>query len=90
MARRRRVRKLFVWDGVLTDYTDGIMFALAEAADDARRAIREARGETSDENKERWGPEGYKGIVYDDLRAEPQVFDPAGDEAAAFIVWGGG
>lgn len=31
--------KLYVWEGVLRDYTNGIMFALAESAEDARKLI---------------------------------------------------
>ncbi len=31
--------KLFVWDEVLTDYTDGIIFAYAETIEDARRIV---------------------------------------------------
>ena len=33
--------KLFVWEGVLTDYTSGIAFALAESVDEARKLILE-------------------------------------------------
>lgn len=33
------VMKLFVWHGALSDYTDGVMFALAETAEDAKAAI---------------------------------------------------
>tara|TARA_B110000259_G_C13817406_1_gene323283 strand:- start:238 stop:441 length:204 start_codon:yes stop_codon:yes gene_type:complete len=33
--------KLYVWEGVLSDYTDGCMFALAENAEDARNLIEE-------------------------------------------------
>lgn len=35
------MKKLFVWqgDGVLTDHTNGIMFALADDVDSARQAI---------------------------------------------------
>jgi hypothetical protein len=28
--------KLYVWENVLTDYTDGVMFALAESVEQAR------------------------------------------------------
>lgn len=31
--------KLFVWEGVLTDYTDGVMFALAESKEEAMDLI---------------------------------------------------
>ena len=33
--------KLYVWEDVLTDYTSGIAFALAESIEQAREAIRE-------------------------------------------------
>ncbi len=36
--------KLYVWDNVLTDYTDGIMFAVAPNLEDARRQLRESIG----------------------------------------------
>src|SRR5690348_5914443 len=35
-----RVR-LYVWDGVLTDYSSGIAFAMAESEEEARRVILE-------------------------------------------------
>lgn len=31
--------KLFVWEGVLTDYTSGIMFAIAETVEEARASL---------------------------------------------------
>lgn len=34
--------KLYVWEDVLTDYTPGIMFALAENIDQARDLIRKS------------------------------------------------
>jgi hypothetical protein len=37
--------KLFVWEGVLRDYTAGIAFALAETSDDARKLIADSCGE---------------------------------------------
>ena len=33
------ILKLFIWEGVLSDYTSGIMFALAENENDAREQI---------------------------------------------------
>lgn len=69
-----RPLKLFVWEGVLTDYTSGVMLALAEDVDEARQLIYPG-----------WTPEtsGTRAI---DLRAEPKVHDgPVG-----FYVWGGG
>lgn len=33
--------KLFVWDRVLCDYTDGLMFALAPTVEAARDLLRE-------------------------------------------------
>lgn len=31
--------KLYVWEDCLTDYTDGVMFALASSEDEAREQI---------------------------------------------------
>jgi len=33
--------KLYVWEGVLTDWTSGIVVALAESVEQARELIRE-------------------------------------------------
>ena len=42
IERRMTVKKklkLYVWEDVLTDYTSGVMFALATSADEARSLI---------------------------------------------------
>jgi hypothetical protein len=67
--------KLFIWENVLCDYACGIMFALAETVDDARKqllAILEQTGEP---------------VPTEDLDKEPQVVDIT--EPVARIVWGG-
>ena len=51
--------KLFVWEEVLTDYHDGIMFALAESVEDARAQLLA---------KCDYLPE-------EDLATEPKVYD---------------
>jgi len=33
--------KLYVWDDVLTDYTSGIMFAVAQSLEEARAMLRD-------------------------------------------------
>ena len=33
----KKTLKLYVWEGVLTDYSDGIVFALAENVNEARK-----------------------------------------------------
>ncbi len=38
MTARQKL-KLYVWEDVLTDYTSGVMFALATSADEARSLI---------------------------------------------------
>jgi hypothetical protein len=40
----KRGIKLYVWEEVLVDYTDGVMFALATSADEARQIIMEESG----------------------------------------------
>lgn len=76
--------KLYVWEGVLTDYTSGVMFALAESAKQAREIIyreylRPARGwRTKLIDKE--------SSVWKDLQSKPLVVkSPKG-----FLCWGGG
>jgi hypothetical protein len=55
MAKRYKV---FVWDNVLTDYTSGVMFAVARSVEEARTALlRECN---------------Y--IPKSDLNEEPQVY----------------
>lgn len=51
--------KLFVWQDVLRDYTAGIVFALAENADKARKLVRDVHGE----------------YVESEISREPEVFD---------------
>lgn len=52
--------KLYVWEHVLTDYTSGVMFALAESLPEARKLVRD----------------GYKpdSQVWKDSAAKPRVF----------------
>ena len=51
--------KLFVWEEVLTDYTDGVMFALAENVQEARAKIKEHTSYVPD----------------NDLEKEPKVYE---------------
>jgi len=41
--------KLFIWEDVLTDYSNGIMFALAEDSEEARDLIEQKMGFRSDD-----------------------------------------
>jgi len=69
--------KLFVWKNVLTDYTSGIAFALAENADEARKLIIDKY-----EKEESY----ISDKLVSDLNAEPLVVD----SKEGFYVWGGG
>lgn len=42
VKRKRKPLKLYVWEDVLTDYTSGVMFALARTEEQARAAIKKA------------------------------------------------
>lgn len=53
------ILKLFVWQNVLTDYSSGIMFALAPDVETARRVIIEKVGDFE--------------TVEEDLRADPLI-----------------
>jgi len=83
---------LYVWEGVLTDYTPGVIFALAASADGARVAVRRAESEPARTDKKGrvWPavvhPDHDCGCkVCEEMRVAPDVYDsPAG-----FAVWGG-
>jgi hypothetical protein len=57
--------KLYVWEDVLEDYTQGVMFALAPNKEEARRLIAEKMGydrpvsDLNQEPKEVTKPEGF-------------------------------
>lgn len=52
--------KLFVWENVLTDYTDGVMFALAHDIDEARQQIKDS---------------GLSESSWDELKSEPRIYE---------------
>jgi hypothetical protein len=45
--------KLYVWEGVLTDYTDGIIFALARSEKQARRLVGKSASYAENEIKDK-------------------------------------
>jgi hypothetical protein len=48
-ARKPRKLKLYVWEGVLCDYTSGAMWALAYSVEQARELVRESVGLDKDD-----------------------------------------
>lgn len=73
--------KLFVWENVLQDWTNGVMFALAENVTQARFLVNkkwhDGCHQECDENTE---------FFNDDLLREPKVYD----DLCGFFVYGGG
>ena len=69
--------KLFIWKDVLTDYTSGIAFALAENVEEARKIIF-----AKFEEEEQYLSDTLKA----DLSDEPEIVDTKD----GFYVWGGG
>ena len=70
--------KLYVWQGVLTDYTDGMIVVLAPDFETALATMRDH-------------PEGIDTPLQDMGRVEPTVIDLADDvKPQAWLVWGGG
>ncbi|MFA5300454.1 MAG: hypothetical protein WC389_19890 [Lutibacter sp.] len=68
--------KLYVWEKVLTNYTSGVMFALAENAEHARKLICES---------ECINFESTHSTVKNELNSEPKEYSvPVG-----YAVWGG-
>jgi len=80
----KRNLKLYVWEGVLADYTSGIMFALATSADEARNIVFE-KADKQEYDKMIAGESFYRGEVYRDLRGEPKVYE----SQVGFAVSGG-
>jgi hypothetical protein len=65
--------KLYVWEGILCDYTCGIAFALAESVEEARKLVIESEYEVN------------RTHVEEDIKGEPKIFDtPKG-----YVLWGG-
>lgn len=70
-----RPNRLFVWDGVLTDWTSGIMFAIAPDVTTARALILA-------------NPEATPGGTFmTDLAKEPTVYSLT--QQVSRVVWGG-
>ena len=59
-----RKLKLYVWEGVLKEWTTGVMFALAGSAREARAVIRKQIKKDG----------RYESSVEKDLKGRPQVF----------------
>lgn len=74
--------KLFVWDGVLADYTDGLIIAFAPNIEAARKMVKLEDG-SRDEIWNRDDSAVYR-VVYE---TEPVIYD---GKMAARIMWGGG
>jgi acyl-CoA reductase-like NAD-dependent aldehyde dehydrogenase len=74
--------KLFVWHGVLEDYTGGVAFAMADDVDQARQAAAEAFSKC----REYSDPEKARARMLHELRGEPnEVHEgPSGG-----YCWGG-
>ena len=52
--------KLFVWQGVLSDYSDGIAFALAESEEQAREMLLKERSSLEDDCEFKNPPDEYE------------------------------
>lgn len=70
--------KLYVWEGVLADYTSGIAFALANSVEEAKSAIL---------HKYACEVGGKNSALINELKnSEPQIIDTV----EGFFVFGGG
>jgi len=92
--------KLYVWEGVLTDYTDGLVCILAECEADAWELLRKKdvtawwvlQGEPHiEEDGADYSTSAYHYLTKErkfkfDAAIPPKEFE----EPMAFLVWGGG
>jgi hypothetical protein len=63
--------KMYVWEHVLTEYTDGLMVALAHSVEEARSLLK-------DKIMASWGLEECEFVefrAYGDLLKEPDVYE---------------
>jgi hypothetical protein len=68
--------KTYVWEGVLTDYTDGMVVAVGRSLEEALEQIKKDAGETA---------------FRECSSSDPYVLDPSKMETSeCFYVWGGG
>ena len=87
---------LWVWEGVLTDYSSGIMFAVAPSAEEARLVIAAEEAGTNKEELENYklyrkragSYPGFVGTTWKDLNQTPDKYPL--DKPVAFLIWGGG
>ena len=76
MKKKKKPLHLYVWEGVLTDYTSGVIFALAESEEKAREQVRKKYVSNGDSGSR----------IERDMAATPLKLT----RPDAFAVWGGG
>lgn len=72
--------KLYLWEGVLRDYSEGVMFALAENEEQARTVI------IARVVAEGWDTKWIEQVKKELTQSGPSVID----EPFGFCLWGGG
>jgi len=81
--------KLFVWrgEGILTDYTNGIMFAIAKDVHEARKMIYDqAKNDVENDIVSRqFFEDNLSPEMLDGLSRDPEIFERGG-----FYLMGGG
>lgn len=78
--KRKRTYHLYVWQGVLTDHTSGIAFAIARDADEARKKASAGLQWKSTRDDPDW--------IHPDLASMPEVYPV--NRAIGFALYGGG
>ena len=68
------MKKLYVWENALRDYTSGVIFTLAESLEEARKNVL--------------ADTDYRS-VREDISTDPLVIDPETDNYTN-LTWGGG
>lgn len=69
--------RLYLWEGVLEDYTEGVMFALADSVEEAKRLIHTSdHRDCEDENCF---------YLQEMERVQPRIIE----EPFGFLLWGG-
>lgn len=82
----KRKMKLYVWHDALTDYTSGVIFALATSVREARKAVLKSQGLDESGRNPKYPNVGTPSMVWHEIQTEPEVVN----KPKGFAVWGGG
>ncbi len=93
MSKRKKYPKLYVWEGILCDYTDGMAIALAYSLEEAQTLVLDAGHPLGNPGEMQDVVKRFRRMLLSDLM-NPEVVELGGTSEAvtprAWTVHGGG